>query len=870
VDLQGAEGKGAVKGKIRADEKGITGDLTAQNLPVSYSGVRATVSGQVNLDGDSFRLLGSGKALGGDIRLDGVGGLSDLIPLLETYTKTQPGDLPLNLNASVFTVRLQDLAQIQSFAPYLKGRVNGKLKIVGDAVGFQLNLPEVSLPDQNGQKIIMAANISGTLAGNLIRYSGAFFDTQNQNPNPDTIALTGIGRSNFSGRFNGKVATGQLELRRAPLHALAASVLGEMPGTALATGFARYEIPVDNLIASTIKMDFVPLEVSGGGDVLRGKGRLIYSNGNLQFDDLILRGKGEWKINGNYAKDKVDLAMSFKNTVFTPILDLIPQIKDYDPRATGSLDLQLSGQYGKPDAKVSLKDLTASISGVQLTAKELLGSLDKGALQVRGVLVSDDTLGATLDTTAKAKLISYAPIQLEDLEALASGSLNISPIGLIEDINARVYGDSGGFKLEVNGKKGGNLAIRGDISPRLKLRLEGKALVMPIPDYFVADSLLDAVLTFEGDGGRYYDVGGQFNIARLQTQLQQNSSSTNVPKPSPPSNSRPNPFLQQVRFRGIEVTATQGLRVSESFATLEAGGKLVVTGTMANPELSGALEAVGGSGGRGTVRLGINSYNIQTAVAAFSPIEGIYPSIEIKSKGEVKASCTTVATPSSTTVLAIPIELTIRVRWLPDSKNPSLKRIDVQPTVQGNCPDNGTYRRLEAAELYSLVTLGSSNANLGGLAQQSLDTVLSVFILGELTRQIKAATGIDIDFRSNLIEVVAQNITDPATQAAINFTLNFGVDLSRAVRLNVQLNNNINRTLGGEVGLNIQSEDGQFGVRFSTPFNFTGNNFFNTTKPEVQLTWNFLPSAGVSLTGFFLPNQPQFTFGVKLGFSIRF
>jgi hypothetical protein len=880
LDLQGAEGKGAVKGTVRADEKGITGDLTAQNLPVSYSGVRAVVSGKMDLDGDSFRLLGNGKALGGDIRLSGNGGLSDLIPLLETYTKTQPGDQPLDLTASVFTVRLQDLAQIRAAAPYLTGRVNGSLKIVGDAIGFQLNLPEISLPDQAGKKIIMAANINGTSAGNLIRYSGTFFDTRNPNPDPNAITLTGIGKSNFSGRFNGKVATGQLELRRAPLHALAASVLGEMPGTALATGFARYEIPVNDLLASTIKMDFVPLEVSGGGDLLRGKGRLIYSNGNLQFDDLILRGKGEWRINGDYAKEKVDLAMSFKNTVFTPILDLLPQIRDYDPRATGSLDLQLSGQYGKPDAKVSLKNLSASISGIQLTAKELLGSLEKGALQIRGTLTSDDSLGATLDTTANAKLVSYTPVQLEDLEALATGSLNIKPIGLIEKIKARIYGDSGGFKLEMTGKKGGDVAIRGDISPRIKLKLEGKALVMPIPDYFVADSLLDANLSFDGDGGRFYDVAGQLNIARLQAQLQQGSSSSK-PATKPSADTRPNPFLQQVRFRGIEVIAPQGLRVSESFTTLEAGGKLVITGTMANPELSGALEAVGGSGGRGTVRLGINSYTIQTAVATFSPIEGIFPSIEIKSKGEVKATCTTSSTPPESKLELIPIELTIQVRWVSDPKNPSSKRIDIQPTVAGNCPNN--YKELGAAELYSLVTLGSSSANLlGGLAQQSLDTVLSVFILGELSRQIKAATGIDIDFRSNLIEVVAQNISDSAAKAAINFTLNFGIDLSRAVRLNVQLNNNrvytdpnsknLSQLLGGAINLNWQSDDGRFGIRLGTPFFFPNpqqqlSNVFDVIQPEAQFTFNLSNAFGFAFTTSIpAANNFRVAFGVRLRF----
>ncbi|MFN3267035.1 MAG: hypothetical protein ACK41E_09375, partial [Deinococcales bacterium] len=720
--------------------------------------------------------------------------------------------------------------------------------------------------DQQGKRLnLIGRNLTGTLAGSNIRYSGYITDGTIPDLEEKAVNLGTVGSSYITGTFNGKVATGTLQLSRAPLHALVAGVLGEMPGTAYATGFARYEIPVENLLASSVKMDFVPLEISGGGDTLIGKGRLIYSNGNLEFDDLILRGKGEWRIDGHYAKDIVDLNFVFKDTVFTPILNLLPLVQEYNPKASGSLEFKLSGQYGKPDASLSLKDLTASISGISLTAKELVGTLQSGDLQVRGVLISDESLGATLDTTAKAKLISYTPIQLEGLEALATGSLNIKPVGFIDQVNARIFGDSGGFKAAVTAKKGGNLSITGEISPRLKLKLEGQQLVMPIPEYFIGDSLLDAVLTFEGDGGRFYDVAGKLNIARLQTQLQQNNQDAPTTKPTTTTSSKPNPFLQQVRFRGLEINAPQGIRISESFATLEAGGRLSLTGTMGSPEFSGQLEALGNSGGRGTVRLGINTYNIQTAIAAFSPIEGIFPSIQLVSKGLVQKACKKDGLqPKDLTV-----ELVIRVRWLPDSKNPTIKKIDIQPSVAGNCPD--AYDQLNPAELYSLVTLGSSNANLSGLAQQSLDTVLSVFVISELTRQIKAATGIDIDFSSNLIEAVAQTIADPTAQATVNFTLNFGIDLSRNLRLNLQLNNRYASSgLGGEIGLNIQSEDGQFGVRFSTPFAFSSPDFLQTTRPEIQFSWNFAGNFGLNFTGFFLPGQQTPTVGLKFGVSWRF
>ncbi len=873
VDLRGAEGKGVVKGTVTADARGITGKVNATSLPLSVSQVSATVSGAIELKGDTFTLNGTGKTLGGNVELNGNGGLSDVAPFLETYTKSKPGDQPIDIKISVFTVRLEDVEQVRNIAPNLRGRVNGRLKIVDDVIDFDLIFPEISLPDQNGKRLTLAGEAKGTAAGSSIRYRGFIYGAQNNNPDLENISLGGFGRSIISGSFDGKVATGTLDLRRAPLHGFAAGLFGEMPGTALATGFARYEIPIKNFLASTVKMDFVPLEVSGAGDTLTGNGRLIFSNGDLQFDNLLLRGKGEWRINGYYAKNRVDLGMRFQNTIFTPLLNLLPQIREYNPKASGSLELKLSGKYGTPDAQLNVRDFKGNLGGIAVNASELIGTLEKGLVKVRGVLSSDESLGATLDTTGTAKLVSYTPIKIEDLEAQALGSLNIKPIGLINDIAARAFGDSGGFKLDLTAKKGGIIKLRGDLSPRIKLKLEGKDLVMPIPDYFVSDSLLDADLTFVGDGERFYDIGGQVNLLRLQTQLQQNKPADSTKPVQPTTPNKPNVFLQQVRFRGVTLNAPQGIRINESFAALEAGGKLLLTGTMAVPELNGQLEAVGAVGGKGKLQLGINTYQIQSAVAEFSPIEGFYPVVQIISRGVVKATCKNSSNPNGQ-AKEIDVILKIRLRWIADTKNPNNRRIDMQPAVDGNCP-NG-FESLTPAQLYSLVTLGSVNADLGGLAQQSLDTVLSVFILSEISRQIKAATGIDVDFRSNLVEVVAQNLTDSSTQAAVNFTLNFGVDLSRAARLSLQINNTRlsptgNRVLGGEINLNLQSDDGVFGIRFGTPFivpsGETNYDLLTIIQPEAQLSINFTSNLAIALTfGLPAPNQFKFSFG----FNFRF
>lgn len=867
ASLRGKNGSGSIDGAVTLQSGQIDGSVAVTNLPLELLGVPVTVSGAVTLEKDSFSATGSAQTLGGQITGTGSGGLSDLAPFLQPYTKTAPGDLGYTLRARLDTVKLEDIDALHAVAPGVTGRAIGVVQITDGIGNFQLSVPELSLPDLNSNpanRVRLGLRITGTAAGSNLRYNGRLVGLPSDAPSASLQPnFDGYGESLFSGSTDGERASGLIEMRRAPLHSLIGSVFGALPGRAVATGIARYDIPFKNFAQSEIRVALERLEIEGGGDKLVGFAAANFKNGNLTLDQLDLRGKGRWTGAGRYTRDGVDLKLNFENTSFTPVLALIPNLREYNPDASGTVSLELSGSYALPDARLTVSGFKGRLSGIALSAPSLSGSLKDGNLSVTGTLSSDDTLGAVLETTATAKVTSLIPTNVTNLEGRLKGSLNVRPIGLIQAIDARVFGASGGFKISATGQKGGALSVTGDLSPLLNLKLSGRNLLVPVPEYFVGDSLLDTDLGFRGDGLRAYILTGNVNILRLSAALNQPGRSTATPAPQ--TSATKNPFLEQIKLGSIRVTAPQGVRLNESFAALEAGGTLTLTGTAAAPEATGQLEALGNSSGRGFVRLGANSYTIQTAVANFSPVEGIFPVVSVMSTGKLRAVLRS-STGGASVTKDIDVNLKLSIRWIPDLFG--TRKLVIEPTLSSD--QVAGFEALSTSELYSLVTLGSTNAGLSGIGQQALDTAFSLFFLSEFSRQFKEATGIDLTVSTNLFDYIF-NPPDSSLplddQTRLNFTFNLGFDLSKAVRLNLEV-----QTAGkGAVNLNYQSDDGRFGIRFSTPFDLNSvndpTNLFGGLQPEFSLSYN-ISTVNAFTLGFQYRGNNNFSF--KFGFSFKF
>jgi hypothetical protein len=881
LDLKGKNNKGKIQGQITLGEKGIQGKLTAQGLPIEASGLSAITTATIILNQDSFTASGTAQTLGGKARFDGSGGLSNLLPALEAYTHSAPDSNPYNITASLDTVKLEQIAVVHQFAPNAKGRIFGGLKIVDGITTFQISVPDLILPSTSENSATgethVRLQLSGTAADSSIRFKGTLGSVRqpNQSETDSALKLNSYGDSDFQGSYDGDVISGNLDLHNAPLHALSGAVVGALPGTALVTGKARYDIPIKDPLSGNVRASFEKLEIGEGQDALIGSASAVFSKGNLELDSLRLKSKngGEWLGSGRYSKNLVNLKLGFSNTSFTPVLDLVPSLRGLNPEASGTLNLELKGQYGKPDATLNVENFKGKLAGVRLNAKQLNGKLENNKLEIKGQITTDESFNAALDTTATANLISWTPIKLENLEAKATGSLEVSPVGRIENINARAYGDSGGFKLAAIASKGGAITITGDISPRLNLKMVGKDLVFKIPDYFLADSLMDANLEMRGDGKDYLMTGNVL-VNKALGSLDQGKKTDPKPvaKPEAETQQRKNPVFERIKFQGIRIKAASGLKINESLLKLEAGGDLQLGGTLAAPELNGAVEALEINGSKGVLKLGSYNYNLSSVNASFNQVSGIYPTIRLVGKTTITTALRSLSDPNDIKSKPIEVTLVLTVTFKRDSQGSLKIKTDTQ--LSSVAPDG--FANLSEADLYSLVTLNSSQGiSIGGVSQSAINTVFTVFILNEVSRAFKEQTGLDLNIDTNLFDEL---LNKPETARNINVSFSIGADLTDQLRLGVNVNLgrtdfSVNRILQSTIFLNYTTTDNAFSVKFALPFELQNNVINNTTQftgfdPEASFSWNFASiwslTFGVELKDFL--KEFRFKFGVTFRF----
>ena len=890
LDLNGKNNKGKIQGQLTLDAKGIQGRLLAQSFPIEASGLSATTTATIVLNQDSFTASGSALTLGGKARFEGSGGISNLLPALEAYTHSAPDSNPYSITASLDTVKLEEIAVVHQFAPNAKGRIYGGLQIVDGITTFLISVPDLTLPsttDNNAAgETHVRLQVSGSAADSSIRFKGTLGSSKQpvQSESDTALKLNSYGDSDFQGSYDGESITGNLDLRNAPFHALLGSVFGALPGTALVTGVARYDIPIKNPLAGNVKASFEKLEIGEGQDALIGAASAVFSKGNLELDSLRLRSKngGEWLGSGRYSKNLVNLKLGFSNTSFTPVLDLLPTLRGLNPEASGTLNLELKGEYGKPDAVLNVENFKGRLAGVRLNAKQLNGKLENNKLEIKGQITTDESFNAALDTTATANLVSWTPIKLENLEARATGSLEVSPLGRIEDINARAFGDSGGFKLSATAKKGGNMTITGDISPRLNLKLVGKDLNFRIPDYFLSDSSLDANLEMRGNG-RDYLMTGNVTVNRALGSLNQGKTEpkpaasaapqTTVPQTTvPQTEQRKNPVFERIKFQGIRIKAPSGLKINESLLKLEAGGDLQLGGTLAAPELNGAVEALEVSGSKGVLKLGSYNYYLSSVNASFNQVSGIYPTIRLVGKTTITTALRSLSDPNDIKSRPLEVMLVLTVTFKRDIEGNLKIKTDTQ--LSSLAPDG--FANPTEADLYSLVTLNSSQGiSIGGVSQSAINTVLTVFILNEVSRAFKEQTGLDLNIDTNLFDEL---LNKPEDARNINVSFSIGADLTDQLRLGVNVNLgrtdfSSNRILQSTIFLNYTTTDNAFSIKFALPFEVQNNTTTNTAQftgfdPEASFSWNFASiwslTFGIELKDFL----KEFRF--KLGVTFRF
>jgi hypothetical protein len=892
LSLRGPGGRGAIVGEVALARGNLSGRAQAANLDLNLMGVKVAASGNISLDGLEFNASGQAQSLGGRITLSSLGGnLEEFVPGLSALLgREASGDsgAGLQVQARLDGVKLEEVPQLKAILPNASGRVSGVVGLSGSIATFGLTVPQLHLPTQKTTlnpdgETDLRLRVSGTIADGNVRYKGEFDGAQG-------FETGTSGASTFNGNLTSGVLTGNLELRHAPIHALLGSVFGPLPGVAFITGAAKYAVPLEKLTQGRVELIAENLELSGGGEALKGTLAAVYDKGGLILNKLALDGAGSWRGSGRYTPTGVDLKLSFQDTTFNPVLGLIPNLRDLNPSAKGTVQLEFSGAYDKPNASLQASNFEASIAGIDVASKTISGTLKDGALELAGIITSGGTVGGSLDTTANATVTSFSPIKIENLRAKANGSLTVAPIGKLENVIAEISGESGGFQLKAKGSKGGGpFTVEGPLSDRLDLKLKGQSLEISLPEFYIKDGLVDADLRMVQDGPKYR-VTGDIAASRI-------TSSTSIPRTDKPESTatsktdpadknpadknpadknpadkndkprEPIPLLKRIELDRVRLTAPKGVRFSEPNLnlSLEAGGILTMTGTLGEPKIAGTLEALERNDNsndplnrnqrpRGSFNLAGFTYTLYEGQAAFNPLNGVYPVVTARGLTKIQY-----LNPRTGRAGQAFFELRAILRF---RAQPSGVRIDSQTELtqyRANntpCPTEPNAQLdtdcLSQAEALGLIALGNGNdfndpsKLASGISTGALNQLLNAFVLREFSNAFTQATGVSFNVSTNVAETIVELFSTPEEKRK-KLTLDFSVGgyITRDFYLEAFLG-----TTGSAFALTWTSEDGLFGVRYYQPIRFSATsnpdaNLF--AGSEVRLEYNFSRSAAINL-----------------------
>ncbi|UQN05539.1 translocation/assembly module TamB domain-containing protein [Deinococcus sp. QL22] len=860
-----AQDGGTLALNVGADAAGLTGNVTVTRYPVSGAGQSVRVDGTVALGGQTFSANLTAANDMGEARVIGSGGLADVVPALSSVLAVRPTEQGYNLRATLDAVELGKLG----IAPALSGRVSGEANINDGGGTFVVRSAGLTL----GPKTL-PARIEGTQIGGDWRIRGF------------------LGESDLFGGLSGGELFGNVTLKSFPVGAIVGALVGNSPGEGIVTGVARFRVPVADPLAGTATVVAERIRVSASSgtgatritETLLGSGTLDYAARELRNVNIQLAGAGTWDVRGAFSRSNVGLTAQFTNTTFTPVLVLVPAIADLDPSLKGTLTLEVAGTYDRPRGQVRASNLSGTLAGLSLQVPTFSGDLpDSGAFSATGRVLTGGVVGSdgTLNASGQLTLgdLSQTRVRFEGLLApQALGALPNTTVTLAQSATT-------GWTLEAQSRSTnpvtgtGTLSLTGQIAPRWDLALTARNYNLPLAVIYARESALNADLRAVDDGS-LIRVSGAADFLRLtlgrvgatatipapgQTTTEGGSGAngrttdsyatplpdiySTFPEPGrdPNAPAPARPFLQRLVLEDIPVRAPNGIRVDEALARAEFGGSLVVSGTGAQPRITGDITSQ-----RGSIFLRENEFAIQSGLVSFTG-QSLYPTFAIVASGNVQASTTGQRVPVTLDVKgefrtlasgASTLDLTTALRCTPTAGAAG-------GTGSSECTDPATTQAYSEAQLYALVATGVPNletlpGNLTALGASALQTALNIFVLGEIERNVARALGLDV-FR------LTPNLS--TADGSLGATITLGSYLTRNLYLQYQ----IDLTGAGLVDATYSTPDKQFTFKVSTPLNGLD---LQSVRPSFSAAYNVNDRASVSVGVQNNPESTRLRFGV--------
>lgn len=718
-NLSGAVG---LDGAYQASYKGETGD---QTLEVRGKLLEASLGAKGRWLGGLLEYRASGAWVGSfsaslplpaldstaSLQVQGKGDLS-------AQGKVEGGVGTLSLSASLGVagpkasarfsdLNLTEVPLLASRIPYLEGRVSGQVGYSLGSAKFSLSSPALSVRNDN---LALATRLEGGLSSGVLSADLEFDRARSQGLFSGDTSL-GSSRSRISLRSDGKRLSGQASASAFPLHWLLSAWVGDLSGQAYWTGKASFDLDLRDFWASKGVFVGQNLRFEGGGDALSGKAVLRFEGERFYIDDLALSGKGTWKGSGYWGRERSNLRLDLENTTFTPVLQVIPNLKPYAPEGSGTLRLRSDGQI----FDLGLEDFRFKLGPVR-------AETPRATLQVGKTVSAAGRITLTAPYPAVADLSGEG--NAEGLTVSAKGSANLPLLSPNEPFTLSFSYPSYVLDARLVNQQA---RLNGTLFPRLALALQGPVPVS-YPQYFLLDGLVNTNLVLNYDGG-VYRVLGSAEIVRARLGLPQGQKEVSIPASSAASPSSPSAPIP-VQFVNVQIRADRGVLIQEPLAQGELGGNLYLSGDASNPYLSGEVVPL-----RGNFKLWNRDFTIrdrsstERSYARFSPDAGILPELQITADTQVLDQAKNEM---------VRVYLTLKGQFV--RQNGKIK-VNLDPTFVAQTSSG----ILTQAEAYSLLLLGRSDLSVlpNDVAQSGLQGVVQNFLVGQLETELSKVLGLD-------------------------------------------------------------------------------------------------------------------------------
>ncbi|MBV9271870.1 MAG: translocation/assembly module TamB domain-containing protein, partial [Candidatus Eremiobacteraeota bacterium] len=492
------------------------------------------------------------------------------------------------------------------------------------------------------------------------------------------------------------------------------------------------------------------------------------------------------------------------------------------PRFTGVIDADRSS------IGLSEGDLAFDRGSIAMNARTAVraGALVNATFSLRDVEASNFTslfaegtkLGGQLDGDVAVGGTKHQP-QLNGALTFSNGSFSgPDERAPITHANARIAFEGRSATLQDTSANvgGGNVTARGNAalpdladfgSGTFHVALDAQRARVDMPKYMQGE--LDANVWAARQPHSAVAIGGNVAVptARLPLSLFYNPNAPQGPAAPPPP----------IAF-DLHVNVGNDVRVQSPNVDVGARGALAVTGTLAQPQLSGQLESTGG-----TVSF-FRTFRVQSGTLAFDPSNGVMPMVDA-------VATTTVQNPMTNIALRVtglaPSHLNVEFNSDPPYDRAQILGLLVNAQAIGAVPG-----------IQTASTTGgfSPTGELQNLAMGQINTLFTRNLLEPLNARIGSALGLENfgvagDFRGgfglNATKVFGKNLT-------ATFSENLGSPRRQAVTIRAQGKNS------RSVDLVLYTADNPNGASFFSSNPFANLNAFgNTTIPAVTGTQGF-------------------------------